>query len=140
MKIKSQPSQLASIFRPFLYCIKYNLNNNNDNNNNDNNNQNNNSFIFWLFIFNFPIFWLYLFIPEKNANQCMHNYFSIKRRSDSKIWKIWFSILKLKIRRPSKYIDWSGRAHQSDYFRDFDTVIFALVPQQNWSGSTAEHC
>ena len=26
-----------------------------------------------------PFFEFYLFIPAKNANQCMHNYFSIKR-------------------------------------------------------------
>ena len=38
--------------------------------------------------------------------------FSIKRLSDSKILKIWFCILKLKIRRPIKYSDPSGRVHQ----------------------------
>ena len=49
-------------------------------------------------------FRFYLFITEKNANQCMYNYFSIKRRSASKIWKIQFSILKLNTRMLIKYI------------------------------------
>ena len=56
------------------YCIKNNVNNNNGNNNNNDNNDNN-SFVFGFFIFNFAIFLIYLFIPEKYANQCKYNLF-----------------------------------------------------------------
>ena len=44
------------------------------------------------------------------TNACVI-YLSIKGWSDSKICKTEFSILKLKIARPTKY-DSSGRAHQ----------------------------
>ena len=51
----------------------------------DNNQYNNNNIViiiiaiavvlFFAFIFNFASFCFYLFITEKNANQCMHNLF-----------------------------------------------------------------
>ena len=52
-------------------------NNDNDDNHNDINDNNNNiNFSFLVFLLlDFAIFWFYLFIPEKNANQCMHNLF-----------------------------------------------------------------
>ena len=70
-------------------------------------------------LFCFLVFYIYLcyflviclFQRTMLTNTCII-YFSIKRWSDSKIWKIYFSILKLKFRRPIKYSDWSGRAHQ----------------------------
>ena len=39
-------------------------------------------------------------------------FFFLKSWSDSTIWKIWCSFLKLKIRRPMKYSDSSDRVHQ----------------------------
>ena len=42
----------------------------------------------------------------------MQNLFlSITRRSNSKIWKIWLSLFKLKIRRPIKHSDSRSRVH-----------------------------
>ena len=65
-------------------------------------------------------------------------YFFIKRWSDSKIFKIEFSILKVKIRIPIKYSESKGRAHQlwpEQLLRGFQySYIFALTPQQNWQG------
>ena len=49
-------------------------------------------------------FWFYLFIQRRMPTNACIIYFSIKRWSDWKIWKVYFSILKLKIRRSIKYI------------------------------------
>ena len=57
-----------------LHSIQFN--NNNDNNSHNDNDDNNNSFGFLFFLYLiFSFSWFYLFIPEKNANQCMYNSF-----------------------------------------------------------------
>ena len=58
-----------------MQCNGSNYNNYSDNNNHNHNHNENNSFIFWFFVFNFAIFWFNVFIPGKNANQCMYNLF-----------------------------------------------------------------
>lgn len=76
-------------------------------------------------VFNFAIF---LFVYSR---ECL----------DSKIQKIWFSILRQKIRRPIKYSASNGIVFQlmkkAAFLGDFNTVTFVTVVQQKWLGSTA---
>ena len=74
-----------------------------------------------------------LFQRRMTTKSCII-YFSFKGWIDSKIWKVWFSILKLKIRRPIKrWLKWKDSSvnDQSNCFRNFNIVIFC-------SGSPAE--
>ena len=65
--------------------------------------------VFWFSIFCFVLF-LVLFVY---SSQPVHeSIISLKKDEVTEIWKISLSILKLKIRRPIKNIDSSGRAHE----------------------------
>ena len=79
----------------------------------NNNNDNNNSLVFWHCYIYFCYFFGFICLLQGRmlTNACII-YFSIKRYTDSKIWKIQFSLLKLNIRRTIKYSDLSGRSHQ----------------------------
>ena len=68
-------------------------------NNNDSNNNNSSFFLVFFYISFCYFFWfICLFQRSMPTNICIV-YFSIDRWSDGKIWKIWFSILKIGIKR-----------------------------------------